>query len=70
MKFGDVCRTKSGAPALYVDDDMCLYVSAMTNELMVTEAAPPIGGEVELPLPTHRECQAAYWGMHAGREKA
>jgi hypothetical protein len=67
LRFGDICRSVSGAPARYISHDFCLYVSAMTNELLVALHLSAKGGEEELPLPTDRECQAAYWGISAGK---
>jgi hypothetical protein len=66
MKFGDYCRSRGGAPARYVGRGFCLYVSAMTNDLMIDKAAPADGSEWQFPMPTDRECCAASSGLHAG----
>jgi hypothetical protein len=38
MRPGDVCRARCTAPARYLAEDLCLYVSAMSNDLSVDVA--------------------------------
>lgn len=58
MKTGDLCRAKCSAPARYLGDGRCLFVSACDNSLMEDDAIPAVGGEERLPLPTDEELQA------------
>ncbi len=51
-QLGDICRAKCSAPARYLADERCLYVSAMCNELSEDEACPATGGEERFPLPS------------------
>jgi hypothetical protein len=56
MKLGDYCRAKNGAPARYVTDDLCVYVSAQDNDVFVAHvgdgapnpALPHVGDEALL----------------------
>ena len=57
LQVGDVCRTAEGAPARYIGGGRALYVSAMCNDLGVSEARFAKGGEERLPLPTDEEVQ-------------
>ena len=51
LKWGDQCRAKCGAPARYIGNGRCLFVSASCNDLCKDDAAPPKGNEHEFPLP-------------------
>lgn len=55
MKRGDGCRARCSAPARYLGNGKCLFVSAMTNELCVDEATEATGGEERLPLPSDED---------------
>ena len=44
LKFGDLCRAKSGAPARYID-----YGKALTNELVIDDAVAVLNEECILP---------------------
>ena len=59
MKLGDICRAACTAPARYLADGKCLFVSAMCNDLCIDKAAPPMGGEDKMPLPSDEELRAA-----------
>ena len=49
LKFGDLCRAKSGAPARYID-----YGKALTNELIIDDAVAVLNDEHFLPY-IHRD---------------
>ena len=57
MKFGEMCRTKQGAPARYIGNGKALYVSAMDNDLVVSDAINRSGGEENFPLPSLKDCR-------------
>lgn len=59
IKFGDTCRARSGAPARYLQDGWCLFVSCMSNDLCITKAAPKEGREEEFPLPDDEDLDKA-----------
>jgi hypothetical protein len=63
IKIGDVCRAKCTAPARYVGDGQCLFVSAQDNSLNLDDARPAKGGEENLPLPSDRELEAFRVGI-------
>lgn len=67
MRFGDVCRASCSAPARYLNDGLCVWISCMSNDVMVTEAAEATGGEARFPLPTDEMLHAAGAGVRAGR---
>lgn len=50
LKWGDVCRAKCSAPARYIGNGKCIYISSMGNERGVDDAEPPRGGEETFPL--------------------
>ena len=52
INFAEACRARCGAPARFIGDGLCLFISAMSNDLCVDMALPAIGGELSLPLPT------------------
>lgn len=52
MKRGDVCRARCTAPARYLGGGMCVFVSAMCNEVELDEAKPATGDEERFPLPS------------------
>ena len=52
MKRGDVCRARCTAPARYLGEGKCVYVSAMCNEVEMDEARTPQGDEERFPLPS------------------
>ena len=52
MNHGDICRARCGAPARYLKDGRCLYISAQDNDLGVDWAKEATGGEERLPLPS------------------
>ena len=58
LAFGDLCRARCSAPARYLGEGLCLFVSAQDNDLCVDHVSdkPYVG---ELPLPTDRELCAA-----------
>ena len=49
LKWGDYCRAKCSAPARYVGNGKCVYVSAMCNDLSHDDAAPAKGDEDTWP---------------------
>lgn len=55
LELGDPCRTKEGAPARYIGKGEALFVSASTNDLLVSRARLAQGGEERFPLPTDEE---------------
>jgi len=55
MKFFQICRAKCTAPARYLRDGKCVFISAMCNDIGIDEAVPATGGEKYLPLPTMSE---------------
>lgn len=59
LKFGDICRAKSGSPARYLQDGLCLFVSSMSNDLIITKAAPKQKGEEQFPLPDDTDLDKA-----------
>jgi hypothetical protein len=61
LRIGAYCRAKCSAPARYIGFGKCLYVSAMTNELIVNEAREPDGNEYKLPLPS--TWNVIKWGL-------
>lgn len=59
-KFGSVCQARCGAPARVVTDEWCLWVSAMSNDLMLTRGVRPLPeGGWHGVLPTLTECERA-----------
>ncbi len=56
LKFGDLCRTKSGAPARYID-----YGKALTDELVIDDAVSILYDECscDLALPNYRDLERA-----------
>lgn len=62
LSFGDICRARCTAPARYLGNGKCLFVSAMCNELCIDDAASPTGEESNFPLPTDDELRAALEG--------
>lgn len=69
LKFGDFCRATCSAPARYFGHGMCLWVSSMCNDLMVTEAAEATGGEGRFPQGDDDMLRAAAAGYIAGTLK-
>lgn len=59
MNRGDRCRGKCSAPARYVGQGLCLFVSAQDNSLAVDFAVEPTGGEDALPAPSDEELDGA-----------
>ena len=49
MKIGDFCRARCTAPARYIGNGRCLYVSASTNDICEDDSRPATGGESRLP---------------------
>jgi len=35
MKFGDYCRTTHGAPARYMGEGLCVWISSQGNDVLV-----------------------------------
>ena len=58
LKIGDICRAKCTAPARYIGNGRCLYVSATTNDIGEDNAQPATGGENNLPLVSDKEIEA------------
>ena len=58
MEFGDVCRARCTAPARYIKDGVCGYISSMCNDLCCDIAESPTGGEMELPFPSDAQLRA------------
>lgn len=56
LKFGDLCRAKSGAPARYIG-----YGKALTNELVIDDAVSVLYDECscDLALPNDRDLERA-----------
>lgn len=52
MEYGQVCRARCKAPARYLANGKCLFLSAMDNSLNVDVALPATGDEDSFPLPT------------------
>lgn len=52
MERGDICRARCSAPARYLGQGKCVFISAMGNEVEMDEARPPGGGEERFPLPS------------------
>jgi len=59
LKTGDICRARCTAPARYLQDGLCLFVSAQDNDLGIDVAAPATGGEDRLPLPSDDHVEGA-----------
>lgn len=57
MRRGDVCRARCTAPARYLGNGQCVFVSAMGNEVEMDEARPPEGGEERFPLPSDADLE-------------
>jgi hypothetical protein len=55
LNVGDLCRTSEGAPARYIGGGKALYISAMCNDLSVSDARLARGNEGDFPLPTDEE---------------
>lgn len=65
MKTGDYCRAKCNAPARYLTDGLCLWVSSQSNDLCVSEAGPKTM-EPDLPTPSEEEVFACLAGLKHG----
>lgn len=63
MIFGDYCRAKCTAPARFIGDGLCLYVSCQSNDFFIDEVDPAGEANPSLVHPTLRECMAATAGM-------
>ena len=64
LNFGDCCRARCSAPARYLSQGLCMYVSAMCNDFGIDQAELPTGGEERFPLPSWdalRAADAALW---------
>jgi hypothetical protein len=69
LKFGDECRAACTAPARYLDDGLCVWVSAQNNDIMVS---PTDGNGPQtangLPLVSDEALEAAM-AMHRHRAR-
>lgn len=56
LKFGDLCRAKSGVPARYID-----HGKALTNEFVIDDAVEVLSDEYshDLTLPDDRSLERA-----------
>lgn len=67
LKMGDYCRTKQGAPARYLFDGWCIWISTQDNSEVVSHGAkPPTGNEGTFPQVTDTEVRCAAVGLKAG----
>ena len=65
MKTGDYCRAKCNAPARYLTDGLCAWISAQDNDLCVGEAGPKTM-KPNLPTPSEDEVFACLVGLKHG----
>ncbi len=65
MKTGDYCRAKCHAPARYLTDGLCTWISSQSNDLCVSEAGPKTM-KPDLPMPSEGEVFACLAGLKHG----
>lgn len=66
MNLGDYCRAKCGAPARYVADGFCLFVSAQDNELCLDRVGVGKGCPL-LPHPNLYQLEGAKAAVYSRR---
>jgi hypothetical protein len=74
LNKGDFCRALCTAPARYIVNGMCMYVSCQDNSLDVTQVYPSMEAEEDsgLPYPSDDAIEGAYQALIyiAGRNHA